>query len=161
VVNVAVDVMVDVMVNVVEASDMGADGAAVERAEDRAEIGDLIARLAIIGDSGDLAGYDDAYAEDAIWEHQSGTRHGRQLIVDAARARRESGLGGPGSGTRHVVTNLTVTFPAPDTAEAGCYVLFYVDTAASPTLRSIVEYHDTLHRGPDGWRITHRRITTG
>jgi ketosteroid isomerase-like protein len=140
---------------------MSADGAGGERAGDRGEIADLIAGLAIAGDSGDLARYDDAYAEDAIWEHQSGTRHGRQLIVDAAQARRESGLGGPGSGTRHVVTNLTVSFSAPDVAEAACYVLFYVDTTISPTLRSIVEYHDTLRRGPDGWRIAHRRITAG
>jgi hypothetical protein len=153
--------VVNVVANVMEASDMGADGAGVEHAGDRAEIADLIARLAIVADSGDLAGYDDAYAEDAIWEHQSGTRHGRQSIVDAALARRASGVGGPGSGTRHVVTNLTVSFPAPDTAEAGCYVLFYVDATASPTLRSIVEYHDSLRRGPDGWRITHRRITAG
>jgi hypothetical protein len=77
--------------------------------DDRAEIADLISRLAHVGDHGDLDGYRALYTDDATWEYTAGPVHGVDAIIANARAGRDSGRVGPGGELRHVVTTVSVT----------------------------------------------------
>ena len=127
--------------------------------EDRAEILGVIARLAHVGDREDLDEYSRLYTDDATWEYSSSIAHGSAAIIANARVARDGGRVGPDSGVRHVITTTSVVFAATDVAEADSYILVYATTTSPPTLRSMVRYHDTLRRLPDGWRVAHRKIT--
>jgi 3-phenylpropionate/cinnamic acid dioxygenase small subunit len=131
------------------------------QAADRSEIADQIARLAFLGDEGDLQSYHDVYTADASWLHPSGDLHGRDRIVESAQARRSSGRTGPGSGTRHVITTVSVSFSGADEAIAESYFLAYAHTDSAPALQSMGHYHDEFRRETGGWRIARRTISPG
>jgi 3-phenylpropionate/cinnamic acid dioxygenase small subunit len=133
-------------------------------------IADLLARIAHLADEGTLADYVDCFTEDAIWELRSATsagaqpdrRVGRTDIAEGVTARRDAGLQGPGSGTRHVITTIEVVRETEQTADVVSYYQFYVDTAAAPTLAAMGRYDDELTRDATGrWRLAARRITAG
>ena len=84
------------------------------------------------------------------------TQAGADEIVAAAAARRSQRISGPGSGSRHFVTTLTVEV-AGDLATAVSYYAFLTGNALAGT----GTYHDELARTEAGWRITRRDITTG
>ena len=127
--------------------------------EDRAEILGVIARLAHVGDREDLDEYARLYTDDATWEYSASIVNGSAAIIANAQAGRDGGRVGPDSGLRHVITTVSVVLTATDAAEADSYVLVYATTSSPPTLRSMVRYHDTLRRLPDGWRVARRQIT--
>jgi hypothetical protein len=133
----------------------------LERAADRSELADLVARLALVGDVGDLDDYRQIFTAEGVWADPSGERDGIDAIVEGVSARRTEGHTGPGSGFRHVVSTLSITFPSTDAAVGDSYFIGLEDISAAPKIRVTGRYHDTFVRTPDGWRIARRDITVG
>jgi 3-phenylpropionate/cinnamic acid dioxygenase small subunit len=131
----------------------------------RAELAvrNLIARVAQVADGGDLEESRELYTEDATSELPgSATRRGRDDILADARERRDEGVTGPGSATRHVITTLAVTVDDPArAATADSYWLFFRETTTAPVLFGIGHYHDTVRYEDGAWRIARRQITFG
>src|SRR5215475_14712495 len=95
------------------------------RAADELEIRNLIARAAHLADDGDLGEVAALWTEDGVWTSPAeGSRTGAAQIVAGARDRRARGTSGPGSGSRHFVTTVLVTFEDADNAVVESNFLF-------------------------------------
>ncbi len=125
---------------------------------DELAVRNLVARVALCADGDDVDAYVDLFAEDATWAMPGAPRHGHADIRAGSEARRAAGDIGPGSNTRHVVTNIAVTLTGDD-AVADSYWQFFVETDAAPRVQMIGTYRDRLVRTPGGWKIAHRDIT--
>jgi hypothetical protein len=125
-------------------------------AADDAAIRNVIGLTALLGDTGAPQDYRRAYAPDATWRMGEAAQEGADEIVAAAAARRVEGTSGPGTGTLHFVTTLTIEV-AGDTAEAVSYYAFMAGSAIAAT----GTYRDELARTEAGWQITRRDITAG
>ena len=125
-------------------------------ADDDAAVRNVIGLTALLGDQGVPEDYRKVYAPDAVWRMGEHAQSGADEIVAAAAARRGEGVSGPGTGTRHLVTPLTVEVTG-DTATAVSYYVFLSGT----TIATTGTYHDELARTPAGWQITRRDITVG
>jgi uncharacterized protein (TIGR02246 family) len=132
-----------------------------DRLEAELAIRNLISRIAILADQGDLDEYADQFTEDAEWLFPGVPRHGRADILAGARTRRADGVTGPGSATRHVITNVSVTVEGPDRAAADSYFIFLQDTSAAPTIFNMGAYRDSFVRADGAWRLARRQITFG
>jgi 3-phenylpropionate/cinnamic acid dioxygenase small subunit len=132
----------------------------IARCADELAVRNLIARIAILADQGDLEEYAQHFSEQAVWNFPPGPRHGRADILAGARERRAAGATGPGSRTRHVITNVAVSFDGPDTATADSYFLFVQGTTSPPTMTAVGAYHDRFVREGSRWRLARRDITS-
>lgn len=129
-------------------------------ADDANEVRNLVARLSRNADTGDEVAYLSSFAPDARWNLPGGAVSGHDEILEALRGRRARAEAGPGTHTRHMVTTVEVDVDG-DVATSRSYFQFFVDTATTPTLRSVGEYHDTFVRTTDGWKLAQRDITFG
>jgi hypothetical protein len=125
-------------------------------ADDDAAIRNVIGLTAYLGDQGAPEDYRKVYAPDATWRLGEAIQSGADEIVAAAATRRAEGVSGPGTGTRHLVTPLTIEVTG-DTATSVSYFMFLSGTA----IATAGTYHDELARTGQGWRITRRDITPG
>ncbi|TMK62066.1 MAG: nuclear transport factor 2 family protein [Actinobacteria bacterium] len=127
---------------------------------DELEVRNVIARLAQLADDGDLDEYVSLFTADAEWLIPGNHRIGHDVIRSGAVERREQGVTGPGSGTRHVISTISVVV-AGDEATAKSYYQYYGDTATKPTLRMMGHYQDRFVRTPDGWKLARREAFPG
>lgn len=125
------------------------------------EISNLISRIAILADQGELDEYVDQFTEDSVWAFPGAPRCGRADIRAGAETRRAGGVTGPGSKTRHVITNVSVRVAGPDRATADSYFIFLQNTSASPSIVNMGVYHDNFVRQGEAWRLARREITFG
>ena len=123
---------------------------------DDAAIRNVIGLTALLGDAGAPEEYRKVYAPLAVWQMGDAIQSGADQIVAAAAARRAEGVSGPGSGTRHLVTPMTIEVTG-DTAKAVSYYAFLAGNAITMT----GTYRDQLARTEAGWQITRRDITPG
>lgn len=121
----------------------------------------VIARIAILADQGDLDEYVDQFTEDAVWDFPTAPRQGRADIRAGAEMRRSESVTGPGTATRHVITNVAVHIEGADLALADSYFVFFQNTTTSPTILNMGSYRDTFVREGQSWRLAHREITLG
>lgn len=132
----------------------------IDRLVAELEIRNILARLAHLADDGDLEEYLGYFTDDATWGNlgSDDVRSGRADLLAGAVERRESGIQGPGSGTRHVLTTTSVEID-DDAARARSYFL-YLDTkeADGVAVRLTGRYLDDFTRTPEGWRMSRRRI---
>ena len=134
-----------------------------------AEIRTLLARIAQLADTGDLDEYITKFTDDAVWAMpanpsvgmEANSRQGHEEILAGARERRASGLQGPDTLTRHVLTTLAIDVETETRATARSYFLFFATTSTTPTLRTMGQYDDVLVKGERGWQLAHRTITPG
>lgn len=131
------------------------------RVADELEIRNAIARIAILADVGDLDEYQDLFTEDAVWDFPLGGREGRADIRAGADERRATGVTGPDSATRHILTNIAVTVDGSDTATAESYFVFLQHTTTEPSIFNMGHYRDTFRREGGVWRLARRGITLG
>jgi 3-phenylpropionate/cinnamic acid dioxygenase small subunit len=139
------------------------------RADADAEIRNVLARIAQLADSGDLDEYLTLFTDDAAWAMPdnpsigmlANERRGHAEIRAGAEERRASGLQGPGTASRHVLTTVAVNLESDDRATVRSYFLFYQSTTTEPVLRTMGQYDDVLLRGERGWQLAHRTITPG
>ena len=81
-----------------------------------AEIRTVLARIAQLADTGDLDEYITMFTSDTVWAMPenpllgmpANSRQGHEAILEGARERRASGLQGPGTDTRHLLTTLAI-----------------------------------------------------
>ncbi len=138
-------------------------------AEVDAEVRSLLARIAQLADGGELDEYISQFTDDAVWAMpanplmgmDASTRRGHDEILAGVRERRGSGVQGPGTNTRHVITTTAVQVQDADHATARSYYLFFGDTTTTPTLRTMGQYDDVFVRGEHCWQLAHRTITVG
>jgi 3-phenylpropionate/cinnamic acid dioxygenase small subunit len=141
----------------------------MNRAEHDAAIRSVLARIAQLADGGDLDEYITLFADDAVWAMPenptmgmpASEKRGRAEIRAGAEERRASGLQGPGTETRHVLTTVAVDIESDDRATARSYFQFYASTASQPVLRNMGQYDDVFVRDAQGWQLQHRTITFG
>ncbi len=88
-------------------------------------------------------------------------KRGHAEIRAGAEERRASGLQGPGTDSRHVLTTVAVNVESDDRATVRSYFLFFGSTSAQPALRTMGQYDDVLVRSERGWQLAHRTITVG
>lgn len=136
-------------------------GEDLARVASELEIRNLISRIAILADQGDLDEYANQFTEDAVWALPDAPRHGRADIRAGAQMRRAEGLTGPGSASRHVITNLSVGVDGPDNAKADSYFMFFQNTTTVPTILNMGSYRDRLVHQGGAWRLARREITFG
>lgn len=136
----------------------GSDAAAVAA---ELEIRNVIARIALLADQGDLDEYAEQFTQDSDWGFPGAPRHGRADIRAGAEARRADGITGPGSHTRHVITNIAVRVDGSDSAVAESYFVFLQATTTAPTILNMGVYHDTFVRQGRAWRLARREIAFG
>jgi 3-phenylpropionate/cinnamic acid dioxygenase small subunit len=121
----------------------------------------VISRIAILADQGGLDEYVDQFTEDGVWDFPPAPRRGRSDIRVGAEARRAEVVSGPGSATRHVITNVAVRVEDADHAVADSYFVFLQNTTTSPTILNMGAYHDSFVREGPVWRLARREITLG
>ena len=134
-----------------------------------AEIRTLLARIAQLADTGDLDEYLSLFTEDAVWGMPdnpavgmtANEKRGHAEILAGAQERRASGLQGPGTDSRHVLTTIAVDVQSEDRATARSYFMFFGTTSTTPTLRTMGQYDDVFVKGERGWQLAHRVITVG
>ncbi|EGD56268.1 nuclear transport factor 2 family protein [Gordonia neofelifaecis] len=128
----------------------------------------LIARIAHTADDGEIADYAALFTTDAVWDMPADPRTGvpRQLrrghdeILGSAQERRDAGITGPGSATRHLTTCSDISVSNDGTATAVTIWQFYADTTTVPRLVSIGRYDDVFVFD-EKWRLAKRSITLG
>ncbi|WP_246098309.1 nuclear transport factor 2 family protein [Rhodococcus spelaei] len=133
------------------------------------EIQSLLARLAHLADDGTVEEYLSNFTADAVWQSSANpatgmaaqSRVGVAEIEAGVRARRASGIQGPGTATRHVLSTVAVTASGGDEATATAYWTFYVETTSAPRLSSVGRYDDVLRREHGSWRLARRVVTMG
>jgi 3-phenylpropionate/cinnamic acid dioxygenase small subunit len=134
-----------------------------------AEIRTVLARIAQLADTGDLEEYLTLFTEDAVWGMPdnpavgmtANEKKGHAEILAGAQERRASGLQGPGTESRHVLTTIAIDVESEERATARSYFLFFDSTSTTPTLRTMGQYDDVLVKGERGWQLARRRITVG
>jgi 3-phenylpropionate/cinnamic acid dioxygenase small subunit len=144
----------------------------VQRVADELEIRNRVAELTHLADTAsddELDRYLALLTEDATWIVVADSklldtqeRKGHSEILEGVRERRTAGIQGPGTDTRHVVSNLVVTFETSDRALARCYWRYYTNTSSSsPVLALMGEYLNTFVRTPLGWKLARRVLVPG
>ncbi|GAA3518272.1 hypothetical protein GCM10022234_12160 [Aeromicrobium panaciterrae] len=129
---------------------------------DQLEIRNLLARLSHLADAGDLDEYVDLFTEDGSWEPPADTEppvralRGRADLLAGAHERRNAGLSGPGTFSRHVVTNIALVRTGPDTVSSHSYWHFYEKTDGIQEAGGMGTYDDEFRRTPEGWRLARR-----
>jgi 3-phenylpropionate/cinnamic acid dioxygenase small subunit len=134
-----------------------------------AQIRSLLARIAHLADDGSLEEYLEQFTADAVWQMPANAAVGapadRRVGIDdiaaGVRTRRESGLQGPGTATRHAVISIDVQVGSAESAHTVAYWMFFADTTTSPRLVSVGRYDDVIRRTDDRWQLAERTITIG
>ena len=129
---------------------------------DELALRNLIARLSLNADMGDIEQYMSSFAHDACWNIPGAPVRGHDAIRAGLLQRRAEGIAGPGTATRHMVSTVAVVIDPNGThATAQSYFQFFVDTISNPTLRAVGAYADTFIHTPEGWKLQQRDITFG
>jgi len=134
---------------------------AIRRAADESEIRNLIARIALATDVGDLDEFASLYAENATLQMRSvpgvPPDQGLQAILAGSRKRRADGVTGPGSGMVHAIQSSAISVTGNE-ATAKTYAVLYRNVLTAPEGRGIIIYNDSFARTAEGWRLAVRYI---
>jgi ketosteroid isomerase-like protein len=128
----------------------------IQALQDRADITDLLARLAQAQDDKDWAAVGAAYLPDAVYVHPAGRLEGVAEIVERTR----NALGGLDA-SQHLVGSIVVAVTG-DTATSRAHFQAQHLRSGAPggDLYTIAgTYADDWDRTPDGWRISVRTQT--
>ncbi|MGE0308203.1 MAG: nuclear transport factor 2 family protein [Acidimicrobiia bacterium] len=126
--------------------------AASERlsADDRLEIIDLLGRYSWAFDARDGDAYARTFTHDGVMQGPVTAIEGVEQLTGWARDY-------PASLARHTISNIVIEGGADHAiSKSTLVVLAGVDDEIKPVL--LGEYHDSLRKTPDGWRIAHRRL---
>jgi hypothetical protein len=136
-----------------------------QRTIDELEIRNVIARLAMATDLGDLDEYASLFTGDGHLEMRAEPgkpqvvppTKGRDAILAGGKKRRAEGMTGPGSHVAHTIQTCAVTVSG-DAATAKTYVVIYKNTHTKPEPLSLRLYNDAFVRTSDGWKLASRYI---
>jgi ketosteroid isomerase-like protein len=132
---------------------------AQHRAPETIQIANVLHAFARLADEGALHDLGALLADDVEWTMSGAQWRGREEAVAGLGRMRELGHAGPGSGNRHVITNLEVHATGDRATASSCFLL--VSSGAPAAILVIGSYRDELRRGADGrWLLTRREVTT-
>jgi ketosteroid isomerase-like protein len=120
--------------------------------QDRADIHDLINLHGHHADAGDLDAMCDLFTPDVTYDvadYGLGSLHGTAALKEASLAM------GDGNPVGHHVTNIVITEVDDSTARVRSKGIGIMATGSTGS----VVYDDVVIRRPDGWKISHRRLT--
>jgi 3-phenylpropionate/cinnamic acid dioxygenase small subunit len=144
------------------------DNAELRWVADQLEIHNLLSRVAQLADVGDdLEEYVDLFTDDGYWEPPEGSEpptralRGRAELLTGARERRATGLSGPGTFSRHVITNIALIRTGDNSASAHSYWHYYTNTNEIHQTGGMGTYDDEFRRTAGGWRIASRISRVG
>ena len=132
------------------------DDALIRQLADRTAILDVVIAYASALDTKDWTALESLFTTDATWEYEAGGE--RLLGPDAIVAQIAAALR-PLEATQHLCGNHVVRL-AGDQAEHSCYFQAQHVRHDGATYLGAGRYTDRLCRTPDGWRFTHRRLTS-
>lgn len=136
--------------------------------QDRVEIHDLLARVAMTADTADdIDDYLDLMTDDIVFEFaanaavglSAASYSGRDEVGRGAVSRREQGIQGPGSRSLHVISSITIDPGAAGTASAMASWRFYAVRDDAPALVSIGIYANEFRRESGRWLLSRRAVT--
>lgn len=134
---------------------------AIQRSVDESEIRNLIARIALATDIGDLDEFHSLYAQSATVQMRVvpdlPPDEGLDAILAGSRKRREDGITGPGSGMVHAIQSSAIAVSG-DEATAQSYGLLFRNAHTQAEMMSVIIYNDAFVRTGDGWRLSRRCI---
>lgn len=133
---------------------------------DELEIRNLLARLAMLADEGNIDEYSKLWCEDAQWvmniplpdsNRPVRSKFGREAIVAGAKKRIADGWQGPDSHRRHVILTTAVTL-RDAVASARSYFALYANTNTAPVISIFGTYNDEFRRTAEGWKLSSRTV---
>lgn len=136
---------------------------------DQLAVRNLIAKVALAADEGDLAGYGSVWCDDARWvmdmpapgsDRPVAPQLGREAIVAAVAKRISRGFAGRESQTRHAVSTSLVEIDG-DAGRATSYVTWYRDVRTAPQVALFAVYEDEFRRTAEGWKFAARVVRPG
>ena len=127
---------------------------------DRHEIEELTIEFWHLVDHEDGVGVADLFCEDGVYSVANGESAGRAAIAESYRQRTARGT----RLSRHVQTNLRVTFDSPSEARGISILTLWADDGTAPLdLKmpiSVTDVLDEYVKESDGaWRIRHRHLS--
>lgn len=129
----------------------------IRRLEDRAELGELIARYALIMDDRDLAAMPDLFTEDVVVRSGDGVMNvvGREAVIEMFRGRFT--VLGP---SHHFTHDRILTFSDTDPDAASGIVTSHAEmNRKGMAMLAAIRYHDRYRRDGGRWRIRERVLS--
>lgn len=128
----------------------------LDRLESRAAIRELHAQYALCMDDQALERIPQIFAPDAVFGYVDGGSETRG--VDAIEAMYRTVLANAGP-SFHVTHDAIIEFDSSDANAATGIMTCHAETSFGDGHQVVaIRYHDSYHRGPDGWRISARRL---
>jgi ketosteroid isomerase-like protein len=129
----------------------------IRRLEDRAEIGELVARYCLVMDDRDMTGMTELFTPDAIVRSSDGVMHASGLTAVTAMFRARFAVLGP---SNHFTHDRIVRFEEDDPGAASGIVLAHAEMnrKGQPMLAAI-RYTDRYRRLQGRWRIAERVLS--
>jgi hypothetical protein len=137
-----------------------------QRAIDEITIRNIIAKSAVLQDSGFMQEYTELFVEDGIWELRGPPRvpalfpakmQGRDTMLSVLNKLAASNFIGPTSHRYHVKI-LTAIDVEGDTASSTTYGTSCVTKDGKSEMGAMLIYRDTFLRRADGWKIVTRYV---
>jgi hypothetical protein len=126
-------------------------------AADAVEIQLLLNRFLHAADRGTPEDVAACFTERGQWQVGAASWTGRAEIAAGISDMRSKGFAGPGTGTRHLGSNLRLELAGDGATAHSCFT-FLTTGAAAIEIRAVGTYVDVLARTPEGWRISSRSI---
>ncbi|MCC6172551.1 MAG: nuclear transport factor 2 family protein [Gammaproteobacteria bacterium] len=122
---------------------------------DTVAIHELLARLTRAVDEGTVEQVAGSFREDAEWDLGVMTWQGKSAIAAGVESMRKAGFSGPGTNTRHIVSNVVVDFRSDMEAEVAATFVLMAKSPDGVSIRAMGDYRDVLVR--DGrWLVAKR-----
>lgn len=126
--------------------------ARIRRLEDRAELGELVARYALAVDDRDFPRIAGLFTRDCVFDNVSGTAHGRAQVETYYRERLSEF--GP---TYHIPHMQTLDFLGPDEVQG--IVMAHAELAINGVTYAVaLRYLDNYRREDGAWRFERRQV---
>jgi uncharacterized protein (TIGR02246 family) len=127
--------------------------AEVQRLSDRADVHDLLVRLALAQDARDWDALSDCFRPDAVYVHPGGELVGVDAIVDRTRTALS-----PLDASQHLLGTILVTVAGDEASAVTYFQAQHVRHGTVGGDRYVIAgtYTDRLVRDDGGWRVAHR-----
>ena len=127
-------------------------GDAASRMAEELAVQRLMSTYCQMVDDGRFAEVANLFAEDGVFENRGARIHRQQLVSFLEEAQVPERRG------RHSCGYSLVQFEGDDDAQAATDFVFMGRVEGVFVVKFVGRYHDTLRRGPDGWRFVERRV---
>ena len=123
------------------------------------KIHNLLNRAAYLSDEGTVEEFVAIFSDDGVWDSEPAPTTGRAAIQDMLQSLRSSKISGPGSHTKHILSNLFISIDQKgNTASAYSYWTFISTSGEKPSIIATGYYEDSLQKSESDWYVTYRKV---